>query len=706
MAESNRFNVLASIVKDHLNAKLRQKERYSHRAATGHRTDSIPTPATAAARAPRGERSAANPHGRHPPSRPRVTKVDRGSSRPTARTAVPARTPGGGGIKATVTIAAVVASHSPMATEAQNKWQRLLAAPTLPTLAHNPSQGVSSSSAGISLGPAPHPLPPPVSQGAPPAAAAAAPPRREVPGKHGGGMAQPLGLPPLHERYGSGVVASWAQAPLALRLGRRRCQSVAIAELDRGAYEEYMEGVLRPRASDRQQRLASPEGGGGETGKGRRCEGKGRGRRGGGAVGKKGEEGEGDAGSSTKKATKVKPRMVGGSKAVPGNNRSVGNIGVAEGEHASNRPRSPAGATGEGPAATGATPSEMGGFDQASDPSRLKGRPLAESLACTSDHSPNRDSVGEHSTAHKAEPCSASVSNMPVNPRHQLLVSLASGEFPSTAKVSPSTFLQSYGGDTGSSGGRGGRGDGGGDGGRGKRHGSTRAPALDGRASSKTLPAADTLTSTALTFRSGDARKVFKQTERLLESLRTPARSSSIGRMDHGGVGRDGLGKDGRPSAVVVRYQPAGERGMFVGDRDPDRLGVAETWRGTNKPGDRLARLAEVFRCVAPPHTVRIECVLHLHDAMGMAERGGGDRDAGGRGGGGGRVAAAGGDRGGMWDDFVLAWEVRVPCVYIQVRVAVGVACNMRGSMSVVFLHVMTPCSVTLRLPSLQNLER
>ena len=281
---------------------------------------------------------------------------------------------------------------------------------------------------------------------------------------------------------------------------------------------------------------------------------------------------------------------------------------------------------------------------------------LVASLACPSGDSPSSNNVGEHPSTRKTEPSSATVSNTPVNPKHQRLVLVASDESPSMAKVSSKTFFHNYGGGAGSSGGRGG---GGSSSSSGRRRSGTHAPSLVDRGN-KTLPAADTLASTALTFRSGGARKVFKQTERLLESLRTPARSSSIGRMDHGGVGGDGLGKDGRPSAVVVRYQTTGTRGIFAGGRDLDLLGVADTWRGANKPGDRLARLAEVFRCVAPPHTVRIECDLHLHDAMGKVERGGRDRGTGGVGAGG-RVAATDGDRVGMWDDFVLAWEVRAP---------------------------------------------
>lgn len=77
-------------------------------------------------------------------------------------------------------------------------------------------------------------------------------------------------------------------------------------------------------------------------------------------------------------------------------------------------------------------------------------------------------------------------------------------------------------------------------------------------------------------------------------------------------------------------------------------------WRESKKAGDLAGRLAEVFRCVAPTPTVRIESEIALHE---MDTQGGHDDN----GGGGGLPdeEQAADVVGVAAEDFVLAWEVR-----------------------------------------------
>lgn len=76
-------------------------------------------------------------------------------------------------------------------------------------------------------------------------------------------------------------------------------------------------------------------------------------------------------------------------------------------------------------------------------------------------------------------------------------------------------------------------------------------------------------------------------------------------------------------------------------------------WRESKKAGDRVERLAEVFRCVAPSPTVRIECEIALHEMDTQGQ----DGDNGcGRG-------LVGEEQAadvvvGAAEKFVLAWEV------------------------------------------------
>lgn len=190
----------------------------------------------------------------------------------------------------------------------------------------------------------------------------------------------------------------------------------------------------------------------------------------------------------------------------------------------------------------------------------------------------------------------------------------------------------------------------------------------------------NTLASTTSAFRSMGARKVFKQTQRLLEALRTPLRSSlplsgtdkypsadiGKGRDDHGG-------KIGGHSAIIMPHRTGLGKGLAsgssAGEADPSVhfLRDARMWREPTKASDKLGRLAEVFRCVGPPHTLRIESEFAVVDAMRNGHEDGAlRRGAWGAVGGAvsdsGMVSGAAMDesRGGVWDDLVSAWEVRV----------------------------------------------
>ncbi|CAM9686393.1 unnamed protein product [Ectocarpus fasciculatus] len=67
--------------------------------------------------------------------------------------------------------------------------------------------------------------------------------------KRSTGGARRLGLPSISERYGASVMENWVQSPVALKLERPRCKSVAIAHLDQPAYRQYMEEILRVGAA-------------------------------------------------------------------------------------------------------------------------------------------------------------------------------------------------------------------------------------------------------------------------------------------------------------------------------------------------------------------------------------------------------------------------------------------------------------------------
>lgn len=106
---------------------------------------------------------------------------------------------------------------------------------------------------------------------------------------------------------------------------------------------------------------------------------------------------------------------------------------------------------------------------------------------------------------------------------------------------------------------------------------------------------------------------------------------------------------------------PAGAADAFHWSDDISLDSIGSGWREANKAGDRVARLAEVFRWVGPPHSVRIESEIMLHDIIGRDEgRGGGGVGADGWGGGDVDGCATSAPAG-TADNFVHMWEVRNP---------------------------------------------
>ncbi|CAB1113169.1 unnamed protein product [Ectocarpus sp. CCAP 1310/34] len=354
-----------------------------------------------------------------------------------------------------------------------------------------------------------------------------------------------LGLPSISERYGASVIENWVLSPVSLKLERPRCKSVAIAHLDQPAYRAYMEEIVRVGAAQtrrrwRQSTLDDTDGvGQGVTGcwKGTTndCS----------NILTNQQQGKAAVGWSSHRCD-VEPRVF--------NSKRPPNIG------------------GGGKGMFGRTSCEM-----------EKGLPHGED-----------DERGELG-------------------RTRL----------STLTKTPS-----------------------------------RAPG-HGRDSSTIATADEILTSEGLELRSKGARKVFKQTQRLLEALRTPSASCQYD-PETGARRNCGGGNIGGHSSVVVHYHQShsGSGPATVRDRlhrggggDPDgdakvtdpKFSDGGMWRAPR--GDRSARLKEVLDCVAPPHTVRIESEIILHESLSRAGDGREDNEG----------TSGGGS--GTWDDFVFAWE-------------------------------------------------
>ncbi|CAM9424573.1 unnamed protein product, partial [Ectocarpus sp. 12 AP-2014] len=362
-----------------------------------------------------------------------------------------------------------------------------------------------------------------------------------------------LGLPSISERYGASVIENWVQSPVALKLERPRCKSVAIAHLDQPAYRAYMEEITRVGAAQtrrrwRQSTRDDTDGAGqGVTGcwKGNTndCS----------NILTNQQEGKTAVGWSSHRCD-VETRVFNSQQPHPISLATCSKLG------------------GGGKGMFGRTRCEMenrlphGEDDERGDLGRTRLRTLATT---------------------------------------------------------------------------------------------TSRPPGHGSDSSTIATADEILTSEGLELRSKGARKVFKQTQRLLEALRTPSESCQCD-PETGARRNCGGGNIGGHSSVVVHYHqshsgsgPATVRDRFHrgGGGDPGgdakvtdpKFSDGGVWRAPR--GNRSARLKEVLDCVAPPHTVRIECEIILHESLSRA--GDGREGNGGTSGGG----------SGTWDDFVFAWE-------------------------------------------------
>lgn len=691
MAESNRFNILTGIVKSHYNARVRNKELLRHSATSAQQGGATGSE----------EDVAAKPH-----SSPRKRL------RPKAEGGTRSQEPGTHGAPAKgsryldMTTGAVPSATADTG-EPQHAPQNLRVgrgSAASNSLKHPPCPHVVHRGASSSLMSGEGSL----SQGA-------------GVGVGTGRTGQQLILPPLEQRYGVGVVDCWASSPVTLRFRRPRQRSVDIASLDFDAYARFVETLIPSGALQSHEAAANQEGHAEEEEEERGVE-----------VDNQAivlpcprenpqgrsflvhphflpirEEGEREAG-------------MGDSTVSPGScasmrTESTPGIGIGVTRHENRHSYEGISTSGE---------KEGGPFDGArflSETSRQGGAltlpqrspsdnrdgfrqetgavPNVTSRSVHNGMTPRANNSVTGTGSINAASCilrrTVSSSFLDRRRHHANQGTLASSHSQHTlvsVRESTSPSLLSGGISHATAGG----GSGGGKGG----DTSARAPSHDAWA--RDLPVADALDATALTFRSSGARKVFKQTQRLLTALRTPARSSL---MSSGGHRQgDGGGKIGSHSSVIVHRPIAAAAGPgIMGMVKPDARGGKhvgllpndpQMWRGSNKFGDRLARLAEVFRCVRPPHTLRIDSEILLFDSLAKGGEGGRQGFGGGGGGGGRGATNTVVDRGGPWDDLVHAWEVRVGVCEVS---SVGQACFGAWCSWLRMLHVVRTVVAKLR---------
>lgn len=662
LCESNRGNVLSIIVKDHLHARrqIEQKRRQKQRLG---RTNSaaaagVPTPPSSSCgkRGPKervgaretersreetgagsNERGSSKTHGQEPeplPSLPppplvlstKMAKMPLSGVIVATSPLQPDREHSGDGRFVTAPAAAATATTAAAAAAVSRKRRR--GAPNAPPVRQQGGVQNVSSLAGHSRVPR--------SSGI---QVKDAPALADMGTSGAGGSAawgvRRLGLPPLEERYPN-VKDSWARCPVELRLERPRCKSVDIAHLDQPAYKEYMKRVTRQgrqgsvgaEMSTQEQRVT-------------RCGG-----------------GDGNRVRSNLTKSKQRDKRAGQSFRV-----SSDCLPVQEEE-------AQAGDGGGG----GGSGGDHGGSGEGGDDGRHRGSFLSSVSQITTPGGKQTNKTGRTRSRTGSTASAAAAAFLSNGDDHRLVDRNASlvdcrvnnGYDPwRSAQTTPTLMhalsrFQLREGENGVF--------------RLTSCDVEGAPRLttndqdtpsqvaafgsghDDSSSSKASMADGILASEALRLRSNGARKVFKQTQRLLGALRTPAGSCQTTSTDsRRGCGGGSMG--GHSSVVVHHGAGAGDTGNGGGNTQsssnlssfPGRND--EVWRTAR--GTRPARLAEVFRCVAPPHTVRIECEIILHESL---SRTGGGRDGDG---------GAGGHNG-TWDDFVFAWEV-----------STGAACGM-----------------------------
>lgn len=432
-----------------------------------------------------------------------------------------------------------------------------------------------------------------------------------------------LGLPSISERYGARVMENWVQAPVALKLERPRCKSVAIAHLDQPAYRDYMEEISRVGAAQTRRRWQQST--------------------------RDDTDGVGQGvagcwkGNTNEIGNLLANRQQGRTTVGWSSHLGSGCIAVAGGEHEDG---------GNGGHAIPGISSTTSPHPTGNDRNNLAGGRKADwreaGTAAVS---------GLAKSSHVVDRCGGGVQPRDFNSQHPPKILRAAsysklragekGAFGRTSCEVEKSLRHKENDERG-------------------EPGSTRLRTLTKAISrapghgsdSSAIPTADeVLTSEGLALHSKGARKVFKQTQRLLEALRTPA-ESCLYDPDTGARRNCGGGNIGGHSSIVVHYHQnhSGSVSATVGDTlhrggggdtkltDP-KFSDGGMWRAPR--GNRSARLKEVLDRVAPPHTVRIECEIILHESLSRA--GDGHDGNGGISGGG----------NGTWDDFVFAWEVR-----------------------------------------------
>lgn len=663
--ESNRTNVLSTLVKDHLHVRRQMEQKRRQKEQRLGRTNSAAA-AAAAVEFPAPPSSSLG--GRGPHGRAMAVSVER------------SRGEAGGGPKETGSPKTQIQEPEPLPLlpppplVLSTKTAKMpLSGVIVGTSAPQPDR-VNSGDGGFAAAPAPAAAPP---------AAAAAPAnvsrkRRRAahnapPVQRGGVLnVSPLGghvpvtqqcfgvqadvsascagawkerrldLPPLEERYPN-VKDSWVYSPVELRLQRPRCKSVDVSHLDQPAYREYLKRVLRAGAAavTWQEDPVGAETHGQEQRVAERRPGKSL---------IESQQRDRTAGRYFRESSSCLP--VRGEEPQAGG----GGGGGEEGDDSGHRVSFLSSVSRTSPTdvvQTKRTSVPRSGGNGLTDTAA----PVARSPANGGDHRLVERNIGCGS--HRAHGAWSSAQTTPVLARTLSRFQLREGEngvFRLTScdvEDAPRPTANGGGGGGGQVSPTKAR--------RGNlalsQHTAFGLLGHDDRSSAASTTAAaaaaadDALASEALRLRSKGARMVFKQTQRLLGALRTPASSSQT--TSTGARRGCGGGSVGGDSSVVVHHRGGagdaghgGVGGIHSSSPDPGSFPGRddEVWRATR--GTRPARLAEVFRCVIPPHTVRIECEILLHESL---SRTGGGRDGGG---------SAGSGHNGTWDDFVFAWEV------------------------------------------------
>lgn len=223
MAKTNRFNVLAIIVKDHPIAKDRCRERCRNATAVDAPAASAATEATLNPKEtlrqtkrtfdqqalPQRWTASCEHHGKVTPGKQTE------QSKKSLHSAVPPEYSHDGCATPTPCNPSTASSHTHRSASPRKRSSSNTTCPEQRRFvsgAHAPPAPMMGQAGGFHPGP-------------------------QKPGQ--------FSLPPFDKRYGIGVVDSWVQSPVALRIGRPRPGSVSVMSLDRDALFECAEEAMR-----------------------------------------------------------------------------------------------------------------------------------------------------------------------------------------------------------------------------------------------------------------------------------------------------------------------------------------------------------------------------------------------------------------------------------------------------------------------------